>query len=99
MAIQQADWNAVRNAVGKGEQLYRRIEQTITELNEETGEESARVVVSYKAVEAEASAKESFDRIEADVERLIQEVQSLQLAERELRTALEEPTQSEFQRR
>ena len=99
MAINQQDWNAVRAAVGGGEQLYRRVEQPITELDEETGEETTRKVVSYVPVEADASAKASFDRIESDVERLVQEVQSLQVAERELRTALEEPTQSTFQRR
>jgi hypothetical protein len=100
VAINQTDWNVVRNSLGKGEQLYRRITQTVTELNEETGEETSRDIVSYKGVEGgDANAKASFERIEADVERLIQEVTSLQLAERELRSALEEPGGAEIARR
>lgn len=101
MPINQADWNAVRSAVaaGGGETLYRRIAEPITETNEATGEETTREVVRYKAIAPDQSAKASFTRIEADVERLIQEVTSLQLAERELRTALEEPGGAETQRR
>lgn len=100
MAINQPDWNVVRNSLGKStEQLYRRIVEPVTETNEATGEETTRDIVRYKAVEANATAAESFDRIETDVERLIQEVQSLQTAERELRNALEEPGGAETQRR
>jgi hypothetical protein len=101
LAINQADWNAVRSAVAAsgGEVLYRRIVEPITETNEATGEETTREIVRYKAVPTDQSGKESFKRIEADVERIIQEVQSLQLAERELRNALEEPAGAETQRR
>jgi hypothetical protein len=54
---------------------------------------------SDAAVYVGDDVRASFEKIEADVERLIQEINSLQLAERELRTALEEPGTSEFQRR
>jgi hypothetical protein len=100
VAINQADWNAVRAAVAsEGEALYRRVVTTTTVFDEAEGLEHEVTQVSYAPVPQEAAAKASFARIEADVERLIQEVQSLQLAERELRTALEEPGGSEFQRR
>jgi hypothetical protein len=100
LAINQQEWNIVRNALGKStEQLYRRVVETVTETNEATGEETARDIVRYKGVEANAQAGPAFEAIEADVERLIQEVQSLQLAERELRSALEEPGGAETQRR
>jgi hypothetical protein len=99
VAINQADWNVVRNSLGKGEQLYRRVVENVTETNEATGEETTRDIVRYKGVEGDSNAKASFDRIETDVERLIQEVNSLQLAERELRNALEEPGGAEMQRR
>lgn len=101
MAINHPDWNAVRQAVAtEGDNaLYRRVEKPVTEFDEETGTETTRPVVSYEAIPQNVSAKASFKRIEADVERLVQEVQSLQLAERELRTALEEPGGAETQRR
>ena len=99
MAIKHPDWDAVRAAVTGSEKLYRRVERTLTEFNEETGKEEPRVVVSYEPIKAESGAKASFDRIEADVERLVQEVQSLQVAERELRNALEEPGGAEIARR
>lgn len=101
MGINQPDWNAVRAAVAPrgGEQLYRRVERNYMELNEETGEEALRKAVSYEPISASDSAAASFGRIEADVERIVQEVQSLQIAERELRNALEEPGGAEFQRR
>lgn len=44
-------------------------------------------------------AEIAFVKIEADVERLMQETTSLQQAERELRAALEEPAGAETQRR
>lgn len=95
----QADWKTVRDFLAGGEQLYRRVEKTITEFDEESGEETSRSVVSYEPVKVDGGVKASFARIEEDVERIVQEVQSLQIAERELRTALEEPTTAEFQRR
>jgi hypothetical protein len=99
LAINQADWNAVRTYLGGTEILYRRVVEKITETNEATGEETTRDVVRYKAVTTDGAVKESFKRIEADVERIVQEVTSLQLAERELRQALEEPAGAETQRR
>lgn len=64
MAINQEDWNVVRNSLTDG-----------------------------------TPAAQSFVKIEKDVERLIQEVTSLQTAERELRNALEEPGGAEIRRR
>lgn len=46
-----------------------------------------------------AAARLAFQEIETDVERLIQELKSNQVAERELRAALEEPGGAETQRR
>jgi hypothetical protein len=66
------------------------VRQTLRTLNDPAAEMPTE---SYDEVES------SFLRIEADVERLIQEVKSLQLAERELRNALEEPAGAETQRR
>lgn len=95
MAINQQDWNTVRNALGKSaEQLYRLVAREVTN---EAGETTT--VNSFEKVDANETASASFERIEADVERLIQEVGSLQVAERELRTALEEPGGAEMQRR
>lgn len=71
----------------------------MTEYNEETGTESSREVVSYEPVRVEDSVKASFARIEADVERMVQEVVSYQTIERDLRQALEEPGGAETQRR
>lgn len=93
--ILQQDWNTVRNALGKSaEQLYRLVDREI--LNTEGGTTTTK---SFEPVDANETASASFERIEADVERLIQEVGSLQVAERELRTALEEPGGAEMQRR
>lgn len=41
----------------------------------------------------------AFGQIEKDVERLMQELNGLQEADRQLRQALEEPSVSQFQRR
>lgn len=96
MPINQPDWNTVRAAVAgnKKEQLYRRVEQTVYD---EAGE--AKTQFGFEPIPAEQAAKASFERIESDVERLIQEVTSLQTAERELRNALEEPGGAEIRRR
>jgi hypothetical protein len=82
------DWDVVSAALAGDVQLYKRGERVVTEMNEETGEETSRTVVSYQEVDL-AQAKAAFANIERDIERLIQEFNSMQIAERELRNALE----------
>jgi hypothetical protein len=96
VAINSPQWNVVRSALGADTRtLFERVEREITD---ETGE--TKSLVSFEpATPAGQSALEAFKQIEADVERLIQEVTSLQIAERELRSALEEPGGAETQRR
>lgn len=48
---------------------------------------------------SDPAGKSAFARIEADVERLIQEHQSMDVQVRELRNALEEPGGAEMPRR
>lgn len=96
MAINSPQWNKVRAALGADtRQLFERKELVVI------GEDGvSKTVVSFEpASVGNESAKQAFAEIEADVERLIQETQSLQLAERELRNALEEPGGAETQRR
>ena len=66
------------------------VRQTLRTLNDPAAEMPTE---TYGEVEL------AFLAIETDVERLIQEVTSLQMAERELRQALEEPAGAETQRR
>lgn len=97
MAINSPQWNLVRKTLGAETrvELYVKVIRNITDESGET-----KTVTSFEPASAgNESAKEAFAQIEADVERLIQEVTSLQLAERELRSALEEPGGSEIQRR
>lgn len=103
MSINTEPWNVVRNALGakKGPQLYRRSETTVNELVD--GVETPRTIVSYEPVQqvSDEQAKAAFARIEADVERMMQELNSYILSERELRNALEDggPGVGELQRR
>jgi len=95
VAINSPQWNTIRAALGADtRKLYEKVTLTVTD---ESGEKQ---VTSFEpAVAGNQSALSAFAEIEADVERLIQEVRSLQTAERELRNALEEPGGSEIQRR
>jgi translation elongation factor EF-Tu-like GTPase len=97
MAINSPEWNLVRASLGADKREL--FEKVTVEVTDETGH--AEHVSSFQPVAAggNQSALEAFARIETDVERLVQEVTSLQLAERELRTALEEPSGAETQRR
>lgn len=96
MAIDNPQWNAVRAALGADpRELFERVERTSVGADGESVKITEMIPVGAKG----QSALDAFKQIEADVERLIQELTSLQLAERELRTALEEPGGAEMQRR
>jgi hypothetical protein len=96
VALNTPQWNLVRAALGADERtLY---EMKSIEITNEQGEKETRN--SFEPVTVgNQSAQSAFKEIEADVERLIQELTGLRVAERELRTALEEPGGAEMQRR
>ena len=97
MGLTSPEWNLVRGALGADKREL--FEKVTVEVTDATGH--TEHVTSFQPVTAAGnqSAREAFKRIEADVERLVQELTSLQIAERELRAALEEPTGAETQRR
>jgi hypothetical protein len=87
VAIDNREWNTVRSVLGASDaQLFERVEREITD---ETGE--VKTVASFEPVAGGSKAAQAaFAIIEGEVERMVQEINSLYVAERELRVALED---------